>query len=264
MSRFSRLSAQLAAHGAHNPDALAAYIGRKKYGHAGMAALAAAGRAKKKAKGVAKRSAPVSSLDPHYRSFTPDLQVRSQGDGRTICGIVVPWSAPTRIDDELVEQFARGAFVHQFGKPGRIKFEREHTQLGGSLIGSATMMRDDAAGQYMEFRVSRTPTGDETLELVKDGALDQLSIMFRERQNRRLVGGITERVKADMGAVAITMQGAYGELATVAGIRSAQIPQAAIDLDLRARAEEYLLDSALPEPSDNDLAIRAIRLGLPF
>lgn len=43
-SRFSVLSAKLAAHGAHNPDALAAYIGRKKYGKEGMAALAKAGR----------------------------------------------------------------------------------------------------------------------------------------------------------------------------------------------------------------------------
>lgn len=44
MSRFSDLSAKLAAKGAHNPDALAAYIGRRKYGREGMAALAAAGR----------------------------------------------------------------------------------------------------------------------------------------------------------------------------------------------------------------------------
>jgi HK97 family phage prohead protease len=43
-SRFSELSAKLAAHGAHNPDALAAYIGRKKYGREGFAALAKAGR----------------------------------------------------------------------------------------------------------------------------------------------------------------------------------------------------------------------------
>lgn len=42
---FNRLTAELAAKGAHNPRALAAYIGRKKYGRAGMAALRARGRA---------------------------------------------------------------------------------------------------------------------------------------------------------------------------------------------------------------------------
>lgn len=44
MSRFSDLSAKLAAKGAHDPDALAAYIGRKKYGKTAMQAMAAAGR----------------------------------------------------------------------------------------------------------------------------------------------------------------------------------------------------------------------------
>jgi hypothetical protein len=47
MSKFSKLSGQLARRkGVHNPRALAAYIGRKKYGAAGMARKAAAGRRK--------------------------------------------------------------------------------------------------------------------------------------------------------------------------------------------------------------------------
>lgn len=45
---FKKLTAQLAAKGARNPKALAAAIGRKKYGKAGMAAKAAAGRRKKR------------------------------------------------------------------------------------------------------------------------------------------------------------------------------------------------------------------------
>lgn len=43
-SRFKKLSAKLAAKGASDPDALAAYIGRKKFGKAGFAKLSAAGR----------------------------------------------------------------------------------------------------------------------------------------------------------------------------------------------------------------------------
>jgi hypothetical protein len=39
-SNFEKLSGTLAARGAHNPDALAAYIGRKKYGRKGMTKLA--------------------------------------------------------------------------------------------------------------------------------------------------------------------------------------------------------------------------------
>jgi hypothetical protein len=43
-ARFKALTKQLAAKGADNPKALAAYIGRKKYGAKGMAKLSAAGR----------------------------------------------------------------------------------------------------------------------------------------------------------------------------------------------------------------------------
>jgi len=42
--RFSQLQGQLAKGGARNPAALAAYIGRQKYGKRGFAQLGAAGR----------------------------------------------------------------------------------------------------------------------------------------------------------------------------------------------------------------------------
>lgn len=44
-SKFKRLSAKLGRRkGVRNPDALAAYIGRRKYGKAGFQRKAAAGR----------------------------------------------------------------------------------------------------------------------------------------------------------------------------------------------------------------------------
>lgn len=44
--RFAKLKGQLASKGATNPSALAAYIGRKKYGSKNMAKMAAKGKAK--------------------------------------------------------------------------------------------------------------------------------------------------------------------------------------------------------------------------
>ena len=43
-ARFKALTRKLASKGASNPKALAAYIGRKKYGAKKMASMAAAGR----------------------------------------------------------------------------------------------------------------------------------------------------------------------------------------------------------------------------
>jgi hypothetical protein len=45
--RFASLKRSLAAKGARNPGALAAHIGRKKYGKKKMAQMAAAGRRRK-------------------------------------------------------------------------------------------------------------------------------------------------------------------------------------------------------------------------
>jgi uncharacterized protein len=201
-----------------------------------------------------------------YRSYAPELQVRSVGDGRTIFGTVVPYNAPARIDDNLVEQFTRGAFSHQLNAPQRVKLAREHVLLGGRVIGAGSLMRDESRGLYMELRVSKTPVGDETLELVRDGALDQLSIMFADRKSRQLAGGITERVRADLYEVAVVLQGAYGELASVAGVRSSTggpqytASEVSADQELRRKAEEFL---ALPDAADYDLELRRIRLGIP-
>jgi len=205
-------------------------------------------------------------METHYRSFSPDLQVRASGqggsDGRTVYGIAVPYNAPTRIDDNLVEQFARGAFNHQIDKPGRVKFSREHMLLGGELIGVASMLKDDAAGLYVELRTAKTPTGESTLELIKAGALDELSIMFREAKSRVLPGGVTERVIADLREVAIVMEGAYGELATAGGVRSSSSSAPfTVDLDLLRQAEEFL---KLPTARNIDLDKRSIDLGMSY
>lgn len=46
--RFKALSNSLRRRGARNPDALAAHIGRKKYGNRKMAKMAATGRRRKR------------------------------------------------------------------------------------------------------------------------------------------------------------------------------------------------------------------------
>lgn len=202
------------------------------------------------------------SSDRQYRTFGSELEVRSNSDGRTIYGIAVPWGVPKRITGNLVEQWASGAFDHQLRSVRRIRFAREHVDLGGTLIGTLTDMRNDAAGQYVELRAARTPLGDETIELAKEGALD-LSIGFHERQNRRLPGGITERVTADMFEVAAVVEGAFGELAMPAGVRSATAqPIDMEELELRTAAESYL--RGLPDLPDYTTQVRAIDLGISY
>lgn len=156
------------------------------------------------------------------RAFTPEFEIRAAGrggDGRTIEGIAVPFGRPQRIHADLTEQFARGAFNHQLRAPNRIRLGRDHPLIGGSPIGKAMELRDDAAGLWGAWRVSNTDAGNETLELVRDGVLDELSVGFRERQNRVLDDGTVERVKADLIEVSVVFMGAYGRGATVTAVR---------------------------------------------
>lgn len=181
-----------------------------------------------------------------YRSFTPDLEVRSDGDGRTIVGIAVPYGRTINVPSEGIrERFARGAFNHQLRAANRIAFARDHLPFGGTLIGATKLLRDDAAGLYGEWRVSRTAMGDETLELVRDGALRELSVGFRERRNRTVAdpgGPITERVKADASEVAVVMAGAYGRQgAVMTGVRSLALPDLEDTLELEADEDPHEL-----------------------
>lgn len=161
------------------------------------------------------------------RVFTsPELEILTRangGDGRTVAGLAVPYGVQQRINSKLTESFRRGAFNAQLKAANRIPFSREHMRLGGTLIGKAVQLRDDANGLYGEFRVSATPAGDETLELIKDGALQDLSIGFREGQNLRSSEGIVERVTAQLIEVSVVLEGAYGEAATVTAVREAEM-----------------------------------------
>lgn len=202
-------------------------------------------------------------MDLIYRSFPPDLSVRTGGDGRTVYGIAVPWDSPQRINDDLTEQFARGAFSHQLGAPQRVRFAREHVDLGGKLIGVARMLRDDQAGLYVELRASKTPIGDETLELIRDGALPHLSIGFRERRNRRMPGtGAVERIQADLFEIAATLEGAYGDLAAVSGVRSAGAGYGS-DGDVPVEYCPECLHCTTPARLDEAAQIRAALPSLP-
>ena len=153
------------------------------------------------------------------RSYTLDLQIREDGEGRTIFGIAVPYDKEQRVGSEMVEVFRKGAFAEVIKAAHRVKLLRNHDV--NNPIGRATVLRETDQGLYAEFKISRTREGDDALELVKDGALDQLSIGFQPIKNRKRTDGVIERLKAHLAEVSLVTFGAYGDAAAVAGVRSA-------------------------------------------
>ncbi|HEY5880103.1 MAG TPA: HK97 family phage prohead protease [Nakamurella sp.] len=175
-------------------------------------------------------------METVYRPVAADLEImRAEAggsDGRTVFGILVPWNHPQRIDETLTEQFERGSADHVItaGERGRapgglpayrMHFAREHVRHGGSPCGRTALLRDDAAGLYGEWRVSATPTGDELLELIKDGVYRELSVGFRAAPQwaRRLPDGTLSRTRFDPFEAAAVLRGAYADAAVVTGVR---------------------------------------------
>lgn len=152
------------------------------------------------------------------RQFESDLEIRAQGDGRTIVGLAVPYNKEQRINSQLTEVFRPGAFQAVTRAAHRVKLlvGHDHQALP---IGRATLLREDANGLYSEFYVSKTERGDSILELVRDGALDQLSIGFLSLKDNRLASGVIERIKAHLAEVSLVTFGAYGDAANIVAVR---------------------------------------------
>lgn len=153
------------------------------------------------------------------RTFTLELQIRGDGDGRTIYGMAVPYDKEQRIDGETTEVFRKGVFSEIVKAAHRVKLLRNHDIK--NPIGRATILRETEDGLYAEFKISKTREGDDALELVKDGALDHLSIGFMPLKNRKRQDGVVERLKAHLAEVSLVTFGAYGDAASVVGVREA-------------------------------------------
>lgn len=152
------------------------------------------------------------------RAFETNLEVRGDGDGRTICGIVVPYDVEQRISHNLTEVFRRGAFSRVIPNAHRVKLLVSHDSRA-LPIGRATLLREEAGGLWGEFRVSKGSRSDDILELVRDGALSEFSIGFQSLKDNRRKDGVVERIAAHLAEVSLVTFGAYGQAAQIAAVR---------------------------------------------
>ena len=88
-----------------------------------------------------------------------------------------------------------------------------------SPIGRAVALREDKAGLYGEFRVSSVPSGDQALELVRDGVIDSFSVGFAPIQAEQ-DGDVTVRTEVALREASLVTFPAY-EDARVLALRAA-------------------------------------------
>lgn len=165
-----------------------------------------------------------------------DLEIRNDGLGRTIHGIVVPFGQVARVSDDgrnsYDEMFRQGSFTKALAEqrgPVRLLSQHNSTQP----IGRAEDMREDAVGLYGSFRVSNTAYANDQLELVRDNVLRSFSVGFIPSKHSR-ENGVTVRTEVGIREVSLVTFPAYVG-AAVAGVRA--VADAVMEMDPEQRAE---------------------------
>lgn len=136
---------------------------------------------------------------------------------RTIELVAVPWDVegvaeyPPRSGRAVIESVAPGSFDGVERRANRVKVNREHDE--GRTIGRAVALHPSRTeGLVAELRISKTPLGDESLELAADGVIEPSVGMavapswqqWDASRSRRRIN------KAFLEHIALVPEGAYG------------------------------------------------------
>jgi uncharacterized protein len=167
------------------------------------------------------------------RCFYPaDLQLRDNGDGRTLVGPLLPWGVSARVVDQgrlVTETFERGALAGT--DPARVPLTATHPRDAGTLPIGVTLSideRSDAA--WGEWRVSDTLLGNEVLALARDGVPLGLSVGFAEVPGGSRWSADRQRVtrtRAALDHIAVVRTPAYvgaGVVGVRMGVRQPATP----------------------------------------
>jgi HK97 family phage prohead protease len=155
------------------------------------------------------RSATVEALDTDHRV----VELRA-----------VPYGVETRLGPRLVEVFHPRAFANAAKDPARIILYAGHSTDGGTAVGRAEVVRDDADGVFIRALVSDTAAGSDLLTLARDGVLGEASVEFQPipddmQVTRRGEDTLVRHRRARLLGVALVPHGAYGRNATVLSVR---------------------------------------------
>lgn len=119
---------------------------------------------------------------------------------REVSGIAVPYNDTIDIGGGMREQFAPGAVDLN----ADVKLFRDHKEI----IGRVTQMEDSEEGLLVRAKISETTLGNETLNLVKDGAIRSFSVGFIPVVDEKKENTII-RKKVDLKEVSLVAFPAY-------------------------------------------------------
>jgi HK97 family phage prohead protease len=142
--------------------------------------------------------------------ITRSFEIRATDtEKREVSGVAVPFNETIDIGGGWSERFEKGAV----DLSSDVKLFRDHKEI----IGRVTEMEESDEGLLIRAKISETVLGNETLNLVKDGAIRSFSVGFipvvDEKKEKTIV-----RKKVDLKEVSLVAFPAY-ENASVTEVR---------------------------------------------
>lgn len=128
---------------------------------------------------------PKEETDEDGEETPEDEDDEKKKGKRSISGLAVPFMTPVTILPGFSEQIAPGAITPN---PRGVKLFWQHREP----IGAVTKCRETDKGLVIDAKISNTTAGRDAYELVKDGAISQFSIGFKERdyKDEKTDGGV--------------------------------------------------------------------------
>ena len=126
---------------------------------------------------------------------------------REVSGIAVPYNETYDMGGGKLERFAKGSV----DTTAHVKLFRDHNEI----IGVVTEMQESDEGLLIKAKISETTLGNETLALVKDGAIRSFSVGFISLETETK-GNTTIRTKVDLKEVSLVPFPAYDNAAVLA------------------------------------------------
>jgi HK97 family phage prohead protease len=133
--------------------------------------------------------------------ITRSFEIRAtDAEKREVSGIAVPYNDTIDIGGGWSERFEKGAVDLN----ANVKLFRDHNEI----IGVVTAMEESDEGLLIRAKISETVLGNETLNLVKDGAIRSFSVGFipviDEKKNNTII-----RKKVNLKEVSLVAFPAY-------------------------------------------------------
>lgn len=162
------------------------------------------------------------------------LELKADFEARTISGYAATWDL-----DRVNDRIRRGAFaksielrhkraMEEFGR-SRIRFLWQHEHVLGPLLD----IKEDDIGLWVHGRISRTTLGNDTMELLRDGAIDQMSIGYNVPEGKGIRrNGVRDLEEVDLHEFSIVIFPANTK-ANILTVKSAFGDRP--ELELRAR-----------------------------